>query len=302
MTRETADFEGLAQEAVALARQAGDARREARALVAVGSFGRQDRAVEVLTSAIELATRIGYEWAVSVAIDNLADLHANAGRWSAALDLLERSAATARISGDAGSLGFTLGAMADLNAKLGRREAALALATEAAGLHRETWPNSTTLAGTLAVLATCEILNGRDTPSVATLAEACEMAELAGSDLAVLEVLDAAVVVLARRAPALAVRAAGHLERLDAESERPRTASPVRSEAVMNAGRLLGPRRVADERLAGRDANGWALLAEVRAAAESGPAPRGTRAGRIRVADPARSGGAWHARTREPGR
>ena len=51
--------------------------------------------METLTSAIEVATRIGYEWAVNVAIDNLADLHADAGRWSAALDLLERSAATA---------------------------------------------------------------------------------------------------------------------------------------------------------------------------------------------------------------
>jgi predicted ATPase/DNA-binding CsgD family transcriptional regulator len=267
MTREPADFAAMASEAVDLAREAGDARREARALVALGSFGRQDEAVETLTSAIDLATRIDYQWAVNAAVDNLASLHADAGRWKAALELSERSAESARRSGDVAGVGSSLCTMADLNARLGRRETALALALEATLATRETWPNSSVLASTLAVLATCEALNGRDAASVASLAEACEMTEFASSDRAVPDVLEASVAVLARRKPALAARAAGHLEAVAAAGERTLVWNPVTLDAVAAVGRVLGPRRLDDERRAGRAADGWALLAEVRAAA-----------------------------------
>ena len=95
MTGEPVDVAARAGEAVELARETGDGRREARALIALGSFGPPEHAVETLTAAIDLATRIGYQWAVNSGVDNLAGLHADAGRWKAAFDQFERSAAAA---------------------------------------------------------------------------------------------------------------------------------------------------------------------------------------------------------------
>lgn len=269
MTGDPVDVGALGGEAVALARQAGDPRREARALVALGSFGPPEVAVETLTAAIDVATRIGYQWALNAAMDNLATVHADAGRWKAALELLERSAEAARRCGDTGGLGYTLAAMADLDAKLGRREAALTLAAEAARLNQETWPNSDVLAGTLATLATCQMLNGLETASVATLVEAADMVERAGTRRSAADVLEAAVVVLARRKPAIATRAAGGVAAFDRTGERPRSPSPVTLDALAELERALGPRRFADERSAGSATGIDELLIEVRTVAEA---------------------------------
>ncbi|HEY3335700.1 MAG TPA: LuxR C-terminal-related transcriptional regulator [Candidatus Limnocylindrales bacterium] len=159
--------------------------------------------------------------------------------------------------------------MADLNAMLGRKEAGLALANEAVEITRVSWPNSDMLATSLATLATCEVLNGLETASVGTLAEACQMVERAGTQRAGEYVLEAAVVVLARRKPALAARATGCLDAFDRRGERPRVQSPVTRDALAALERALGSRRFVVEREAGRATAVTDLLEEVRSTADA---------------------------------
>jgi predicted ATPase/DNA-binding CsgD family transcriptional regulator len=267
ITREDADVVGMCREAVALARVAGDTRREARALVALGSYGPADEAAAVLTEAIELATRIGYTWARLAAIDNLASIRASRGQWKHALELLEASSSAAIEAGDSDGIGYTLCAMADVTAKLGRPDEAYDLAIRATSANRRTWPQGQMFAWTLATQATCETLTGRVEDALGTLAEACAVVEAAESNAAVAVVLEAAIHVLADRDPVLSARIGGLVGRLAAAEEHRPVPNPITLAALDRARASIGRPGFERATLAGRDRDGWALIAEVREAA-----------------------------------
>jgi predicted ATPase/DNA-binding NarL/FixJ family response regulator len=265
--QEKDDLTGMCREAIALARAAGDARREARALIALGSYGPRAEAEEILAEAVEFTARIGYTWATLAALDNLATAKAEAGQWKAALDLVERSAGIAAEAGDTEGIGFTLTTMADLTAKLGRPEEAYALAIRATEANRETWPQGQVLAWSLATRATCEVLTGRRAAAAATLGEACRIARAAESNAAVGSVLETAVCVLAGAEPELAARCAGFLQVDRAAREPHRPESPITAAELARARSALGDREFTTQRDAGRASVGWTLLGEVDAAA-----------------------------------
>jgi non-specific serine/threonine protein kinase len=267
MTSEDADLVAMCREAIDLARAAGDGRREARALIALGSYGPPEDGDRILTEAIESATAIGYTWAALAAMDNLASLRAERGEWRGALALLEQSFAIATDAGDTDGIGFTLSAMADLTAKLGQIEEAHALAVRGSAAYRVAWPQSAALAWSLAVLATCESLTGRHREALATLVEACATAELAESTVAIADVLEAAVHVLADPAPELVARLGGRLAVHDAAGERRRARSPITMAALGRARRVVGARRFERAEATGRVADGRTLLGEAQAAA-----------------------------------
>jgi ATP/maltotriose-dependent transcriptional regulator MalT len=269
MTGEGADLVAMCREAIDLARAAGDGRREARALIALGSYGPPEDGERLLTETIEFATAIGYTWATLAAMDNLAALRAQRGEWRGALALLEQSFAIATDAGDTDGVGFTLSAMADLAAKLGQLEEAYALAMRGSAAYRVAWPRSAALAGSLAVLATCESLTGRHREALGTLVEACTTAELAESTVAIADVLEAAVHVLAESAPELVARLGGRLAVHDAAGERARAGSPITIAALGGARRALGARRFERAEASGRVADDWTLLGEAKAAATS---------------------------------
>ena len=269
MTSEDADLAAICREAIDLARAAGDGRREARALIALGSYGPPEDGDRLLSEAIESATAIGYTWAALAAMDNLASLRADRGEWRGALELLERSFALATEAGDTNGFGFTLSTMADLTAKLGRAEDAYALAVRASAANRAAWPQGAALAWSLSVQATCEILTRREREAMRTLSEACATAEAAESTAAIADVLECAVNVLADRAPELAARFGGQLAIHDAAGERPRAGSPITIAALGRARRAIGPRRFDRAEASGRVADDWTLLGEAKAAATS---------------------------------
>jgi ATP/maltotriose-dependent transcriptional regulator MalT len=269
MTGEDADLAAMCREAIDLARAAGDGRREARVLIALGTYGPPEDGDRVLTEAIQSATAIGYTWAALAAMDNLASLRAARGDWRGALALLQESFATATEAGDTEGIGFTLSAIADLTAKLGQSDEAYALAMRGTAACRVAWPQSALLAWSLAVEATCACLTDRDREALATLVEACVTADLAGSTVVIGDVLEAAVHVLADPAPELVAGLGGWLAVHDVAGEASRARSPITVAALGRARRALGARRFERAEAAGRSADGRTLLAEVNAAATS---------------------------------
>jgi predicted ATPase/DNA-binding CsgD family transcriptional regulator len=266
MTGEEADIVAIGREAIDLAEAAGDARREARALIALGSFGPHADAERVLRDAIVFSEAIGYAWATLTATLNLASLYAGDGRWSAALDAFRDAAGVAAATGDEEGRAFADAMQADLLAKLGRAEDALALAVAASDRYRVVWPQGAMRVSALSIRATCEVLTGRPTTALRTLADACAVARAAESDIAVAEVVEAGLHVLADRRPNLAARLGGFLAARDAAENPPRPAHPVTIAAVARVRRALGPRPFERLEREGRSVAGWTLLGEVESA------------------------------------
>ena len=124
------------------------------------------------------------------------------------------------------------------------------------------------LASILAILATCEAINGLEASALGTLVEACEMVDRAGTRRAGEEVLEAAVVVLSGATQGSQPVGRRH-RRLRPGHRAIAGPEPGNAPALAAVERTLGSRRFADAREAGRKTARASWLAEVRATADA---------------------------------
>ena len=267
---EPGDLVGMAREAVELAQVAREPRREARARVALGSYGPRSEAVAILQGAADFADRIEYAWAANAANVNLATTLLDAGRPKDALVVFRRELRAAQERHDEEGTAYVLGSIADILADAGDIDAALDYGARAAAVSRRFWPSSAALTSALSILAGCQAVAGRQSEAYATILEACEIARQAESDTTVFDVLAASIPVLATTDPPLAARAAARANAF-VESARAGFALPGVSRRSSDAiRRRMGPARWTRLLQAARDEPLQPLVETIRRAAEAG--------------------------------
>jgi predicted ATPase len=129
------------QEAIALAREVGDRRREGIALASLGVLngvrGRVEEGAVALEMALGLAREDGNRCREGITLGNLATLHSNQGRMEEALRNCQEALAIHREVGNRRGEGLVLGNLGVLRFNQGRMEEALLNYREALAIHRE---------------------------------------------------------------------------------------------------------------------------------------------------------------------
>lgn len=128
LRRNTTDWFTVSQAGLAAAIAEGDPVGTAAAYQALAhahsSLGENDRAIDLLTRALELTRRTDWRAGQSSTLNNLAMLHGNSGRLDLAVDCYEQALAISRQDGDQASVGLQLNNIGSLYHRLGRLDRA----------------------------------------------------------------------------------------------------------------------------------------------------------------------------------
>jgi DNA-binding NarL/FixJ family response regulator len=242
MVAEPADVTALAREAVALARAAGDPRREVRALIALGSNDPSPEGLEHLLESVALAESIPYPWARATARDNIATRYVDEGRWKEALALF-REALAERAETDPEGVVYVHLNVAELELLLGRPVAGLEHARRAVAGAARYWPSSAVAGWAHSTLAMIAVLVGERTEALRSLVDGWAVAASSEAVTATRDLLVATAVVFEPSDPELAVRAGAAGLRHDAATDFDPRRNPVLQQAMDRLRHRLGDRR-----------------------------------------------------------